>query len=78
MPVLSLDHDASRYFDIHHTVNDTLEKVDPDDLRYSVAAYATITWVVANVPGDCGTYPDREEPATPEPGAESNGKGASK
>ena len=76
MPVLSLDHDARRYFDIHHTINDTLDKVDPQDLRQSVAAYAAITWVVANVPGDFGTYPEREKPAKPEPGAESNGKAA--
>jgi hypothetical protein len=44
MPVVDLDHDASRYFDYHHTANDTLDKVNPDDLRFNVAAYVTFLY----------------------------------
>jgi len=41
MPVVDLDHDAALYFDYHHTANDTLDKIDPDDLRFDVAAWET-------------------------------------
>jgi carboxypeptidase Q len=47
MPVVDLDHDASRYFDYHHTANDTLDKVNPDDLRFNVAAYVTFIYFAA-------------------------------
>jgi Zn-dependent M28 family amino/carboxypeptidase len=40
MAGLSLHQDATRYFDWHHTANDTLDKVDPEQLRQNVAAYA--------------------------------------
>jgi Zn-dependent M28 family amino/carboxypeptidase len=47
MPVVDLDHDASLYFDYHHTANDTLDKVNPDDLRFNVAAYVTFLYFAA-------------------------------
>lgn len=47
MPVVDLDHDATRYFDYHHTANDTLDKVDPEDLRFNVAAYVTFIYFAA-------------------------------
>lgn len=48
MPVIDLNHDATRYFDLHHTANDTLAQVDPADLRHNVAAYVTFLWHAAN------------------------------
>jgi len=48
MPAVDLDHDATHYFDYHHTANDTLDKVSPDDLRFNVAAYVTFIWFAAN------------------------------
>ncbi len=48
-------HDASRYFDLHHTPDDTLDKVDPEDLRVDVAAYATLAFIAANVDGSLGS-----------------------
>lgn len=48
MPVVDLNHDASRYFDLHHTANDTLDKVDPQDLRHNVAAYVSFIWFAAD------------------------------
>ncbi len=54
LPVLSLRHDMSDYFDLHHTANDTLDKVDPDALKQAVAAYAPVVWIAANVAGDFG------------------------
>ncbi len=29
VPSLGLSQDASTYFDLHHTANDTLDKIDP-------------------------------------------------
>lgn len=62
MPVLSLQHDMSEYFDVHHTANDTLDKVDPDALKQAVAAYASVVWLAANVEGDFGSFPGAASP----------------
>ncbi len=47
MPVIDLNHDARRYFDLHHTADDVLENVDPEDLAFNVAAYATFIYWAA-------------------------------
>jgi hypothetical protein len=52
MPLLSPDLDGTLYFDVHHTANDTLLKVDPKALSQSVAAYAVSAWMAAQYPGD--------------------------
>lgn len=57
VPVLDLSLDATTYFDIHHTVNDTLAKIDPKTLDQSVAAYATAAWLAATKQGDFGRLP---------------------
>ncbi|HUG97935.1 MAG TPA: M20/M25/M40 family metallo-hydrolase [Gammaproteobacteria bacterium] len=57
MPVLSLQHDMSSYFDWHHTANDTLDKIDPEALKQAVAAYAAVIWIAANIEGDFGAFP---------------------
>jgi Zn-dependent M28 family amino/carboxypeptidase len=54
IPVLDLSLDASSYFDVHHTVNDTLLKVDPKILDQSVAAYAAAAYLAATKQGDFG------------------------
>ena len=38
-PALQLHQDGSRYFDVHHTDNDTLERIDPAALRQNAAAW---------------------------------------
>jgi hypothetical protein len=43
-----LAHDASEYFDFHHTADDTLDKIDPKSLAQGVAAYAVTAWRVAD------------------------------
>jgi carboxypeptidase Q len=48
LAVIDLNQDASRYFDLHHTANDTLDKVDPDHLRQNLAAWVTLAYVTAN------------------------------
>jgi carboxypeptidase Q len=57
IPVLSLQHDASNYFDHHHTLDDTLDKVDRKALDHTVAAYAVAAYLSANMRGDFGRLP---------------------
>jgi Zn-dependent M28 family amino/carboxypeptidase len=48
VPVLALNQDASRYFDYHHTADDTLAIVDPAQLQQNVAAWAATLSVLAD------------------------------
>ena len=45
---IDLRQDGTRYFDLHHTPDDTLDKVDPEQLRQNVAAWTAMLSVVAN------------------------------
>jgi carboxypeptidase Q len=47
-PVIDLHQDATRYFDIHHTADDTLDKIDPIQLRQNVAAWTAMLSIAAN------------------------------
>jgi len=47
VPALSLDQDGSDYFDLHHTADDTLDKVSVTDLRQNVAAWAAMLYVAS-------------------------------
>jgi hypothetical protein len=38
------------YFSYHHTPADTLDKVDPENLRRQVAMLAMLTWYLAEMP----------------------------
>jgi hypothetical protein len=42
---------GTHYFDWHHSEADTLDKVDPEDFRKSVAALAVMSYAVADMPG---------------------------
>ncbi|MFL6836272.1 MAG: M20/M25/M40 family metallo-hydrolase, partial [Bradyrhizobium sp.] len=46
-PWISLSQDGTRYFDYHHTPDDTLDKIDPAQLRQNVAAWATALAVLS-------------------------------
>ena len=50
-PIVDLQQDGSRYFDLHHTPNDTLDKVDPGELAQNVAVWTAVTQVLANESG---------------------------
>jgi carboxypeptidase Q len=67
VPVLDLSHDASSYFDVHHTVNDTLAKVDAKVLDQTVAAYAVTAYLAATKQSDFGRLPPKEEKPGEEP-----------
>lgn len=57
VPVASLDQDASVYFDHHHSANDTLDKIVPEELDQVTAAFATVLQAASLVPGDFGRGP---------------------
>ena len=40
LPATPDREDGTRYFDYHHTENDTLDKIDPAEMAQNVAAYA--------------------------------------
>jgi len=48
VPVFGLSQDGTRYFDLHHTANDTLDKIDPEQLSQNVAAWAGLIWLIAD------------------------------
>ncbi len=47
---VDLNQSGTRYFDYHHTPEDTLERIDKDQLRQNVAAWTAMLAVVANAP----------------------------
>jgi hypothetical protein len=47
-PFVEFDQDASRYFDLHHSADDTLDKVDPAELTQNVAVWTSFLYTVAD------------------------------
>jgi carboxypeptidase Q len=54
-PGLSLDVDGSKYFLIHHTPADTVDKIDPVEMAKCAAAVAVMAYVVADLPQRLGS-----------------------
>ncbi|TQV67794.1 M20/M25/M40 family metallo-hydrolase [Exilibacterium tricleocarpae] len=52
VPVVTLLQNGWDYFDLHHTPNDTLDKIDPAKLAQNVAAYAAFVYLVAEMDED--------------------------
>jgi Zn-dependent M28 family amino/carboxypeptidase len=48
VPGFALSQDGTTYFDIHHTPDDTLDKVDRAQLDQNVAAWAALAWLAAD------------------------------
>jgi carboxypeptidase Q len=48
VPIFLLNQDGSKYFDYHHTADDTLDKIDPAALSQNVAAWTALAWLVAD------------------------------
>ena len=42
--------DTRQYFSIHHTPADTLDKIDPENLRRQVAVLAMLVWTLSEMP----------------------------
>jgi carboxypeptidase Q len=54
IPAMSPEVDSSKYFVVHHTEADTVDRIDPTDLAKHVAALAAMTYVVADMPARLG------------------------
>lgn len=52
-----LAQDGSDYFDLHHTADDTLDKIDPAALAQNVAAWTVFAYLAADADGDFGSAP---------------------
>ncbi len=53
--------DTRSYFHYHHTAADTLDKVDPQDLKKHVALLATLAWWLADAPESLPRNPPTPE-----------------
>lgn len=48
VPTIRLNQNGMDYFDLHHTPDDTLDKIDPTELAQNVAAYAASIYLIAD------------------------------
>ncbi len=48
VPVFGLKQDATRYFDWHHTADDTFDKIDPKQMQQNVAAWVALVKLIAD------------------------------
>lgn len=51
----ALRQDGTDYFDLHHTPDDTLDKIDPKALAQNAAAYAVFAYLAASAHGGFGS-----------------------
>jgi Zn-dependent M28 family amino/carboxypeptidase len=51
LAVVDLRQDATRYFDLHHTPDDTLDKLDPAQFAQNIEAWRRVLVIVANERG---------------------------
>ena len=54
IPAMALEVDDSKYFLIHHTPADTVDKIDPVEMAKCAAAVAVMAYVVADLPERLG------------------------
>ena len=79
VPGIGLIQDGRKYFDYHHSAADTLDKVDPQELRENAAAMAVMGYALAAMPDalqdfrisrlktfGCNAYRCSHNPPTPE------------
>jgi Zn-dependent M28 family amino/carboxypeptidase len=52
VPAVTLGLDATDYFDLHHTPDDTVDKIEPARINQSTAAYVVFAYLAAELDGD--------------------------
>lgn len=57
VPGIGIIQDGRKYFDYHHSAADTLDKVDPQELRENVAAMSLLGFAIANLPDSLPRQP---------------------
>ena len=50
VPMMAYSGDATKYFTIHHTPADTVDRIDPADVSKAAAAIAAMIYVIADMP----------------------------
>lgn len=65
VPAFSFRQDMTRYFDIHHSADDTLNKIDPAKLNQNVAAWAALLYAIADSDIDFRALAAAAAPARP-------------
>ena len=50
VPMMAYNGDATKYFTIHHTPADTIDRIDPAEVSKAAASLAAIVYVVADMP----------------------------
>ncbi len=55
--IIDLPQDGLKYFDLHHTPDDTLDKIDKTELRQNVAAWAATLDLIARYEGELKPEP---------------------
>ena len=54
IPSMALEVDGTKYFLIHHTPADTIDKIDPGEMAKCAAAVAVMAYVIADLPQRLG------------------------
>jgi hypothetical protein len=57
LAIVDLQQDGTKYFDLHHTPDDTLDKIDKAELRQNVAAWVATLAYLANYEGELKPEP---------------------
>lgn len=50
VPTMAYSGDSTRYFTIHHTPADTIDRIDPQEVSKAAAAISAMVYVVADMP----------------------------
>lgn len=61
VPVVDLNNDGTRYFDIHHTPDDTLDKIDPVQLQQAIDAWSIMLRTVVDTNDPLAPLPPRQD-----------------
>ena len=48
VPAFRLAQDGTDYFDTHHTADDVIDRIEPENLDQNVAAWAALLWLIAD------------------------------
>ena len=59
VPMVDVNQEGAHYFDIHHSAADTLDKVDPQQLRQAAATLAWVAYALAEMPGTLDRRPPK-------------------
>ncbi|APG63699.1 peptidase M28 family protein [Sphingorhabdus lutea] len=52
LAIIDLQQDGTKYFDLHHTPDDTFDKVDKSEVQQNIAAWAATLSIIANYEGE--------------------------